>query len=354
MTSPVAKTYIGQPGAWVEVPWSSFTWLDSAGIINDTFSFKTQGNLVLPEPGFIRLVLADQNDTIDHAFSLRSYNEDEISPSFSEYTLTGNRIVNTSTTLATIGLTLAAQLVDLIPPAHTIGSIGIEFELYSLPIQIARLAGEAVGRPDDYLLSTAMFEYLLGQITDQQLTWPQFRDIIEKAGFEVYFDGADPKLFDPYAWQQNGYPNVTQIPYLTKKKIIENYSRREGPWNIFYGLTEISLTDGTSGDIDRIVGTIPPSARFTADRIHDTRFVKIFEQTFDSWEAREIAIRRETAEKRARTLAYEFTTLPDLNIKPRDVYFVGPDQVRVETVTRRLSQQGYTTTVKAWDLIGNL
>ena len=290
--------------------------------------------------------------------SIRSLKEKELHK-YNEYQFIANRVVNTGNALAVIRFTLQAQLQILIPSSYTIGSIVAPIERYSLPIQIARLAGEAVNAPGSTLLSQAMFDYLILQITEAQLTWSQFREILEDSGWEVYFDSAlsnlfnitIPRLFDPFEWQENGYSNIKSLPYLDKEKRISDYSRREGPWDTFYGTSSVELTN-SNGNISKSTGSNAP-AGYTVDRIHDTRFVKIFDQAFNGWALREIAIRKELAIKRARTLQYELTTLPDLTLRPREVYQVDDRQARIETITRSISEGNYTTKVKLWDLKGN-
>ena len=353
-----AAIYIGKPNDWTEVPWTSFTWIDSAGTINDTLSFTTQGNINIPEPGYSRLVIKDNSHSIDYQFVIRSSKELELHK-YNEYQFTSNRVVNTGNALAAIRLTLQAQLSLLIPATYTLASPVSLAERYSLPIQIARLAGLAANAPSNYLLSRTMFDYLILQITEAQLTWAQFREIIEDSGFEVYFNPflsrlfniQWPTLFDPFEWQVNGYLNIESLPWLTKEKTIPDHSRREGPWDEFYGISSIEMTS-SAGVITKLAGSSAP-AGYTADRIHDTRFVKIFNQEFNSWPLREIAIRKELATKRARTLQYQLTVLPDLTLQPRSVYQVDNRQVRIETVTRSIAGGNYTTKVKAWDLRGN-
>ena len=353
-----AAIYVGKPDDWTEVPWTTFTWIDSAGRINDTLNFITPGNINIPEPGYSRLIMSDGSRSIDYQFVIRSLREKELYK-YNEYQFTSNRVVNTGNALAVIRLTLQAQLSLLIPSIYTVASPISLTERYSLPIQIARLAGEAAGAPGSHLLSRTMFDYLILQITEAQLTWAQFREIIEDSGFEVYFNPllsrlfniTWPTLFDPFEWQADGYFNLPSLPWLTKEKIVSDYSRREGPWNEFYGISSIETTD-SAGVISRLSGSNAP-AGYTVDRIHDTRFVKILSEEFGSWPLREIAIRKELATKRARTLQYELTVLPNLALQPRSVYQVDSRQVRIETVTRSITGGNYTTKVKAWDLRGN-
>ena len=352
------KIYVGNPNEWVEVPWTSFTWIDSSGIINDTLDFATQGNIILPEPAYTRLVINDGTALIDQQFSIRSLKEKELYK-YNEYQFIANRVVNTGNALAIIRLTLQAQLQVLIPASYTISSAVTPLERYSLPIQIARLAGESVNAPGSTPLSQAMFDYLILQITEAQLTWSQFREILEDSGWEVYFDSTlsnlfnitIPRLFDPFEWQEGGYSNIKELPYLNKEKRISDYSRREGPWDTFYGTSSVEITN-SNGNISKLAGNNAP-AGYTTDRVHDTRFVKIFDQAFNGWSLREIAISKELAIKRARTLQYELNILPDLTVQPREVYQVDSRQARIETITRSIVGGNYTTKVKLWDLKGN-
>ena len=347
------ELYIGQPGNYTQIGWDSFRWLDAAGIVNDTLSFTMQGNIELPEPGFAFIYIEEGDNFLEGEFALRSVLERE-RHEYSEYTFTANRVVNTATSLQYIKNNLFAQLNALISPALSIGSAALNFERFSLPTQIARLAGEARGASDATLLSRAMFDYLLSQITQSQLTWGQFRRIIEESGWEVYYDeNNNPQLFDPLEWRVDGYQDITVLDYLEKSKDIPHYSKREGPWYTFYGNSSVEITDPATGEITMLGGVNAPT-QYTHDRIHDTRFVTIFDQAFGSWAEREIAIKRDIARKRARTLSFQCTTRPDLTLRPRQVYWVDNLQCRVETVTRAITGSGdYSTTVRLWDLQGN-
>ena len=176
---------VGSDVEFEPIEWQAFTWLNAAGVANDTLSFKAVGDIQFPEPARARIRMREPGISTQAEFSIRSILKE---PGYetNQYEVTCSVVTNPVAALNGMKRELGNQLAALIEPDLVVGQ-PLDGEPYRVPVRAARQAARLLGSHGGTRLSQVLFDYLISQISTSQLNWLQFKEILDKVGLSVFY-----------------------------------------------------------------------------------------------------------------------------------------------------------------------